>query len=163
MKNTDSIASKIVSLPKLVALVKGWRVKGETVSFTNGCFDILHIGHISSLNEAATHSNRLVVAINSDNSVKGLKGEERPINQENDRALMLANMIMVDAVVIFDEPTPLEVIKAILPDVLVKGGDYTVNQISGAKEVISNGGKVVINALVEGFSTTGILQKLAAL
>lgn len=131
----------------------------NTIAFTNGVFDILHRGHIFSLSQAAAEADYLIVGLNSDVSVKRLKGESRPVNNEESRALALAALLMVDAVVIFGEDTPLELIKAILPDVLVKGGDYTVEQIAGAKEVMANGGRVVINPLLGDFSTTRIIEQ----
>jgi rfaE bifunctional protein nucleotidyltransferase chain/domain len=130
------------------------------VVFTNGVFDLLHEGHIASLSQAAQEGDYLIVAVNGDDSVKRLKGESRPLNKENSRALVLASLLIVDAVIIFHQDTPLELIKEILPDVMVKGGDYTVEQIAGAKEVIANGGRVVINPIVEGFSTTGMIEKM---
>jgi len=123
-------------------------------------FDLLHEGHIFSLSQAAAEGKRLIVAVNSDASVKRLKGPTRPLNNEQARALVLASLVMVDAVVIFEEDTPLHVITTLLPDVLVKGGDYTVEQIAGAKEVLANGGRVVINPLIEGISTTGLIQRM---
>jgi D-beta-D-heptose 7-phosphate kinase/D-beta-D-heptose 1-phosphate adenosyltransferase len=134
---------------------------GKTVAFTNGVFDLLHEGHIASLSQAAQEGDYLVVAVNGDDSVKRLKGESRPLNNENSRALLLASLLIVDAVIIFHEDTPLQLIQQILPNVLVKGGDYTVEQIAGAKEVIANGGRVVINEIVEGFSTTGTIEKMS--
>jgi D-beta-D-heptose 7-phosphate kinase/D-beta-D-heptose 1-phosphate adenosyltransferase len=132
----------------------------KTVVFTNGVFDILHPGHIFSLSQAAKEGDYLVVAINSDDSVKRLKGNARPVNQQDSRALVVASLLMVDATVIFEDDTPLQLINSIKPDVLVKGGDYAVEQIVGAKEVIANGGRVVINPLIEGFSTSSIIEKL---
>ena len=117
-------------------------------------FDILHEGHIASLSEAAAHGHILIVGVNADASVKRLKGESRPVNNENSRALILASLVMTDAIIIFEEDTPLNLITAILPDVLVKGGDYTIEQIVGAKEVMANGGEVKIAPILEGFSTT---------
>jgi len=137
-----------------------WRVLEQTVVFTNGVFDILHPGHIFSLSQAAKEGDYLLVGINSDNSARRLKGTDRPINQEDTRALMVASLLMVDGVIIFNEDTPLELINEINPDVLVKGGDYTFEQIVGAKEVIKRGGRVVINPTIEGYSTTRIVQKL---
>lgn len=159
MNPGKSIQEKIISSDELLQRIAQWRVLGKKVAFTNGCFDILHLGHIASLSEAAQQGDYLVIGLNSDTSVKHLKGPERPINSQDSRALVLAALTMVDAVVIFEEDTPLELISKILPDVLVKGGDYTVEQIAGAKEVIANGGKVVINPIVEGFSTTNIVEK----
>jgi D-beta-D-heptose 7-phosphate kinase/D-beta-D-heptose 1-phosphate adenosyltransferase len=149
-----------MDLPQLVNTVNAWRIKGLTISFTNGVFDILHEGHIFSLSQAAAEADILVVAINSDASVKRLKGPTRPINNENSRALLMASLVMVDAVVVFDEDTPLDVVKAILPDVMVKGGDYRPEQIAGASEVLANGGRVVINPLIEGLSTTQIIESI---
>jgi D-beta-D-heptose 7-phosphate kinase/D-beta-D-heptose 1-phosphate adenosyltransferase len=160
MRAIDSIPQKIVALKHLSFKIEAWRATGKTIAFTNGCFDILHEGHIFSLSQAAKEADLLIVGVNSDASVKRLKGIDRPINHENSRALLLASLAIVDAVVIFEEDTPLEVIKEILPDFLVKGGDYTVDQIVGAKEVIANGGNVIINPIVEGFSTTGIIQQI---
>jgi D-beta-D-heptose 7-phosphate kinase/D-beta-D-heptose 1-phosphate adenosyltransferase len=133
---------------------------GKSIVFTNGVFDILHPGHIFSLSQAAKEADFLIVGLNSDNSVKRLKGQQRPVNNQDSRALVLASLLMVDAVVIFEEDTPLDLINSINPDVLVKGGDYTIEQIVGSKEVISNGGRVVINPVIEGYSTTIIIDKL---
>ncbi|MDF2187769.1 D-glycero-beta-D-manno-heptose 1-phosphate adenylyltransferase [Paraflavitalea sp. CAU 1676] len=160
MRRADIIEKKIFSLPDLVRRIAQWRLTGKTVAFTNGVFDIMHRGHIASLSQAAGEADYLVVGLNSDASTKRLKGDSRPINDEQARATVMAALLMVDAVVLFDEDTPLELIKAVLPDVLVKGGDYTEEQIVGAKEVKANGGKVVINPIVEGYSTTGIIGKI---
>jgi D-beta-D-heptose 7-phosphate kinase/D-beta-D-heptose 1-phosphate adenosyltransferase len=163
MKNVDFIKTKIYSLPEFLQRVAILRLQSKTISFTNGCFDIVHRGHIASLSDAAKEADYLVVGINSDASTKRLKGEGRPVNNEEARALMIASFTIVDAVLVFDEDTPLELIKAIMPDVLVKGGDYTLEQIMGSKEVIAAGGRVVINPIVEGYSSTGILKKIASL
>jgi rfaE bifunctional protein nucleotidyltransferase chain/domain len=163
MKNTEVIKQKIYTLDALVHKLAQIRLTGSKISFTNGVFDILHTGHIASLSQAAAEADFLVVGVNSDASVKRLKGNERPLNQQDARALVLASLIIVDAVIIFDEDTPLEVISALKPDVLVKGGDYTLDQIVGAKEVIDNGGRVVINEIVQGFSTTGLIEKIKKL
>ncbi|QGW27471.1 D-glycero-beta-D-manno-heptose 1-phosphate adenylyltransferase [Phnomibacter ginsenosidimutans] len=160
MRKADAIPAKIFDLSTLAKMVAAWRVKGDTISFTNGVFDLLHEGHIFSLSQAAAEGKRLIVAVNSDASVKRLKGPTRPLNNEQARALVLASLVMVDAVVIFEEDTPLQVITTLLPDVLVKGGDYTVEQIAGAKEVLANGGRVVINPLIDGISTTGLIQRM---
>lgn len=160
MKAAHSIPSKIVSPEDLVRKVAQWRFLGKTVAFTNGCFDILHPGHIASLSEAAKVADILIVGLNSDSSVKGLKGPNRPINNEESRALLLASLCLVDAVVLFSAPTPLELIKLIMPDFLVKGGDYKIEEIAGAREVLAAGGKVLINPIVEGFSTTSLIEKL---
>ena len=135
--------------------------KEKKIVFTNGVFDLLHRGHIFSLTQAAKEGDVLVIGLNSDDSVKRLKGDSRPINDQDARALLLAALTMVDAVVIFEEDTPLKLITSILPDVLVKGGDYTVDEIAGAKEVIANGGKIVINPILDGFSTTAIIRAIS--
>ena len=160
MKYTHVIKQKIYPLNAMLHKLAQIRLTGTTVSFTNGVFDILHTGHIASLSQAAAEADFLIVGLNSDASVKRLKGDERPINNQHSRALILASLIIVDAVVIFNDDTPLEMIKAIMPDVMVKGGDYTLDQIVGAKEVIANGGRVVINEIIEGFSTTGMIEKM---
>lgn len=160
MKSTQHIPDKIHSLQSLQQQVKRWQLTGKKVVFTNGVFDILHEGHISSLNEAACHGDFLVVAVNGDASVKRLKGNSRPVNNENARALLLASLLVTDAIVIFHEDTPLEVIKSILPDVMVKGGDYKIEEIAGAKEVLENGGQVVLAKIVEGVSTTNIIDRI---
>jgi D-beta-D-heptose 7-phosphate kinase/D-beta-D-heptose 1-phosphate adenosyltransferase len=163
MKNTEIIQKKIYTLPELLFKLAQIRLTGSRLSFTNGVFDILHSGHIASLSQAAAEADFLIVGVNSDASVKRLKGNDRPLNSEKERALLLAALIIVDAVVIFEEDTPLELIKSIMPDVMVKGGDYTLDQIAGAKEVTANGGRVVINPIVEGFSTTGLIKKIQSL
>jgi D-beta-D-heptose 7-phosphate kinase/D-beta-D-heptose 1-phosphate adenosyltransferase len=137
-----------------------WKVLERTIAFTNGVFDILHPGHIFSLGQAAKEADFLIVGVNSDESVKRLKGTGRPVNQESSRALILASLLMTDAVIIFGEDTPLELIKAIKPDVLVKGGDYTLEKIVGAREVMASGGRVVINPLMESFSTSRIIESI---
>lgn len=161
MKNPAFIQNKIYNLPDLQRQVTRWKFLGKTIAFTNGCFDILHQGHIYSLSQAASEADILIVGVNADESVKKLKGPSRPINSQSSRSLLLASLLIVDAVVIFEEDTPLQLISTLLPHVLVKGGDYTLDQIVGAREVIANGGRVVINKIEEGFSTTGILEKLS--
>ncbi|MEO6894760.1 MAG: D-glycero-beta-D-manno-heptose 1-phosphate adenylyltransferase [Ginsengibacter sp.] len=160
MKKSDSLKERIFTADKIVQKVKRLRLKSKTIAFTNGVFDILHEGHIAVLAEAASFADILIVGINSDASVKKLKGDSRPINNENSRALIMATLIMVDAVVIFNEETPEELIKLIQPDVLIKGGDYTMETIVGADDVLANGGRVEIIQLKEGFSTTGIIEKI---
>ena len=160
MNQPQIIPHKIFTLPELLKEIGRRRLVSKTIAFTNGCFDILHRGHIASLSQAAAEADFLIVGVNADASVRKLKGEHRPINDQQARAELLASLLMVDAVVIFEEDTPLELIKAILPEVLVKGGDYALEQIVGAKEVIAAGGKVVINPLVPGFSTTGLIGKI---
>jgi D-beta-D-heptose 7-phosphate kinase/D-beta-D-heptose 1-phosphate adenosyltransferase len=163
MRQTSIIAHKIYQLAELQKEITRWRFIGKTIAFTNGCFDILHEGHIASLSQAASEADILIVGVNSDASTKRLKGDSRPVNNERSRSLLLASLLMVDAVVIFEEDTPLHLIKSLQPDVLVKGGDYTIEQIVGAKEVIASGGRVVINPIVQGFSTTDVLEKIIKL
>jgi D-beta-D-heptose 7-phosphate kinase/D-beta-D-heptose 1-phosphate adenosyltransferase len=150
---------KVLALDELTARVALWKANNERVVFTNGCFDLLHIGHITVLEQARRFGDRLVVAINSDASVQCLKGPSRPIVGENERARVLAALAAVDAVVVFGEPTPLEVIVATRPDVIVKGGDYVPETVVGANEVLSWGGQVKIVPTVAGFSTTGLIAK----
>lgn len=161
MKSIQAIPTKIFSLTDLLKQVKSWRLLNKKIVFTNGVFDMLHQGHIASLCEAAQQGHILIVGINSDASVKKLKGPNRPVQNQNDRAMLLASLVMTDAIIVFDEDTPLQLITAILPDVLVKGGDYSIDQIAGAKEVLANGGKVHIAKIVEGFSTTETIKKIS--
>jgi D-beta-D-heptose 7-phosphate kinase/D-beta-D-heptose 1-phosphate adenosyltransferase len=160
MKQVQAIQKKIYTLTELQKVMAGWKINGKKVAFTNGCFDILHEGHIASLSAAAAEADYLVVGVNSDASTKRLKGPERPINNEHSRALLLASLAITDAVIVFEEDTPHQLIVSLMPDVLVKGGDYTLEQIVGAKEVMAAGGRVVINNIVAGFSTTGIVEKI---
>lgn len=163
MKNTSFIKEKIFTKETLATQIQAWRVSKKTIAFTNGCFDILHEGHIYSLSQAAQEADFLIVAINSDESVSKLKGPERPINNEETRSLIMASLLIVDAVIIFNEQTPKELIEFLTPDILVKGGDYTIENIVGADHVIKNGGKVIINKLVEGFSTSQLIEKIKTL
>jgi D-glycero-beta-D-manno-heptose 1-phosphate adenylyltransferase len=160
MKKPELLLQKIYTPADLLRQRYSWKALGKKVAFTNGVFDILHDGHIQSLSTAAQQADYLVVAINSDASTKRLKGPQRPVNNEHTRALLLACLAITDAVVVFEEDTPLELIRLLLPDVLVKGGDYTVEQIVGATEVIEAGGQVIINPILEGFSTTGIIERM---
>lgn len=134
--------------------------EGKKVVFTNGCFDILHRGHVSYLNEAKAQGDILVLGLNSDASVKRLKGESRPVNSEEDRKFILENLKCIDFVFIFDEDTPYELIKLLNPDVLVKGGDWKVDQIVGSDFVLKNGGEVKSLNFINGFSTTGTIEKI---
>ena len=160
MKTIEIIQQKIMDLTTLAHQVNKWRLLNKKIVFTNGVFDVFHDGHLASLCEAASHGTMLVVAVNSDNSVKKLKGPTRPVFNETVRANLLAALIITDAIIIFDEETPIEIIKTLLPDVLVKGGDYTVDQVAGAKEVIAAGGEVIIAAMVPAVSSTEIISKL---
>jgi D-beta-D-heptose 7-phosphate kinase/D-beta-D-heptose 1-phosphate adenosyltransferase len=151
---------KILSAPELRRVLSILRATGKTVVFTNGCFDILHTGHTRYLDRARALGDILVVAVNSDRSVRTIKGEKRPINPEADRAETLAALEAVDFVTIFDEPDPYLVIKELQPDVLVKGGDWPIEQIIGRDIVAGRGGRVVNVPYLEGASTTGIIEKI---
>jgi D-beta-D-heptose 7-phosphate kinase/D-beta-D-heptose 1-phosphate adenosyltransferase len=153
---------KVLTRSELQSRMALWKANGERVVFTNGCFDLLHVGHITLLEQARRFGDRLIVAINSDASVRCLKGPSRPIVGENERARVLAALAAVDAVVVFGEPTPLELIVALQPDVIVKGGDWNLDAVVGAQEVESWGGQVKIIPTVEGFSTTRLIAKSAA-
>ena len=137
-----------------------WRFKDYKIAFTNGCFDVLHVGHADYLARAADLADRLIVGLNTDSSVKRIKGAGRPINNEEARATLLASMSFVNAVVLFDEDTPENIIKIIEPDVLVKGNDYRVENIVGSEFVQSKGGRVITLPLLEGFSSTSLIEKI---
>jgi len=153
-------AQKIFSQEALAQQVKKWQAQGEKVVFTNGCFDIVHLGHIDYLEKARALGDRLVVGINSDASVKRLKGKNRPVIEEYARLRMIAAMAFVDAVCLFDEDTPKSLIEKISPDILTKGNDYTPENIVGADFVVAKGGEVKTIDLVEGFSTSKIIDKI---
>ena len=149
--------SQLESFKKL----EKWKKSKKTIVFTNGCFDLLHKGHINLLNVASKYGDKLIVGINSDLSVKKLKGENRPVEDQKTRKKNLINIKYVDDVYVFEESTPLKIIKSICPDVLVKGADYAVNEIIGAKFVLGNGGKVRTVPLTPGYSTTKSIEKMA--
>ena len=148
-----------LSWKEIADLAQIWHKGGEKIVFTNGCFDILHVGHVSYLEKAAKLGKHLIVGLNSDESVKRLKGETRPLVHELDRARILASLACVDAVVIFHEDTPAKLIKAIRPDILVKGGDYRPDEVAGREYA----GKVEIIEFEEGYSTTGLVERIASL
>jgi D-beta-D-heptose 7-phosphate kinase / D-beta-D-heptose 1-phosphate adenosyltransferase len=160
---TPSTNSKIFSLARVVEQVERWRERGLKIAFTNGCFDLLHPGHISLLDQARRTADKLVVALNADLSVRRLKGSGRPVQSEVARATVLSSLKSVDAVVIFSEDTPLELIRTIQPDVLVKGSDYTVETVVGADLVVAQGGRVVLADIVQGHSTTNTLLRVVSL
>jgi D-glycero-beta-D-manno-heptose 1-phosphate adenylyltransferase len=168
MSKLAQLKNKIVSLEEAIKRVDSWKKSNETVVFTNGCFDILHKGHVTYLAKAADLGTKLIVALNTDASVKSQnKGPERPINREDSRLLVLASLSFVDLVILFSDQTPLQEIKRLRPSILVKGADYDPTEIDekskkyivGSKEVRENGGTVSVIDLVEGFSTTSILNK----
>lgn len=154
------IENKIMTRENAKVQIKKWQNKGEKVVFTNGCFDILHAGHIRYLSKAKSIGDHLVIGLNTDNSVKKLKGTNRPLQNEQDRALILAGLKAVDLVVLFGEDTPLEIITFLKPDILVKGSDYSIDNIVGAKEIVQWGGKVETIEFVNGKSTSLIIEKL---
>jgi rfaE bifunctional protein nucleotidyltransferase chain/domain len=159
--NTEkTLLDKICDLEKMKDQISAWKKEGQKVVFTNGVFDLLHIGHLTYLAKAAELGDKLILGLNSDSSVKRIKGDDRPVNDENSRAALLAALFFVDAVVLFSEDTPINVITTLMPDILVKGADYTVDNIVGAKEVIANGGEVKTINFVEGYSSTSIIQKI---
>lgn len=157
----ELIRKKIIDKTELSRVSQREHFFNKKIVFTNGCFDILHPGHVYYLNQARSLGDVLIVGLNSDDSVRQLnKGAERPIHPQEERARVLASLLCVDYVCIFDEDTPLELIKIVKPDVLAKGGDYTIDKIVGADIVLQNGGKVEIIPLLEGYSTTNIVRKL---
>jgi D-glycero-beta-D-manno-heptose 1-phosphate adenylyltransferase len=158
MTTLEITQNKIINQAALKNRIAMWRLLNKKIVFTNGCFDILHRGHIEYLGQAHEQGDVLVIGVNSDASVRRIKGEGRPVQDEQSRALLLASLRFVEAVVLFDEDTPLELIKLIEPDVLVKGGDYTEETTIGADFVKANDGEVVIIPLVAGYSTTEILN-----
>jgi len=159
--NPGNPYSCIYSLQELITIRKNWTKSGERIVFTNGVFDLIHPGHILYLEEAAQLGTKLIIGLNSDTSAKTLnKGDHRPINDEIARAIVISALKSVDAVVLFDESTPISLIEAIKPDTLVKGGDYSIDQIVGADIVIANGGQVKTLQFVEDYSTTAIEQKI---
>lgn len=160
---TPPAQSKIYDQEALQKLIKSWKKKGQKIVFTNGCFDILHAGHIKYLEAASQKGEHLVVAVNDDDSVRRLKGNERPINILNSRLYILASLRCVDAVCSFSDDTPLDIIKQLEPDVLVKGGDYKPEDIVGANEVIASGGTVEVIPFVDGFSTTKLESRILEL
>lgn len=151
---------KILNQQQLKQKVDNWKSQGDKVVFTNGCFDILHLGHVDYLEKAAEKGDKLIVALNTDLSVKKLKGEERPINNEIARARLIAALAFVDAVTFFSEDTPFNIINNLKPNILVKGSDYNVSNIVGADIVMQNGGSVETIDLVEGYSTSQIIKQI---
>lgn len=160
MHKTDLLKNKIVEQEHLKALIESWNLQHKKIVFTNGCFDLLHLGHIDYLAKAADLGDKLIIGLNSDLSATRLKGPHRPINNEETRSSILASLFFVDAVVLFSEDTPYQLIDLIKPDVLVKGADYTVEEIAGADIVQASGGKVCLIDYLPGYSTTAIEQKI---
>ena len=159
----ELIKGKVFHTEELCANLNIWRLLEKKIVFTNGCFDLLHLGHIDYLSKAADLGDKLVIGLNSDASTAALKGPARPIIDQYSRSIMLASLSFVDAVILFDEPTPLELIAQIKPDILVKGADYTVDQIVGADLVLGYGGDVQTIEYLSGYSTTSIEKKIRSL
>jgi len=154
------MTDKVKTQDELIPILDTLRKKGKKVVFTNGCFDILHVGHVRYLKEAKGYGDILIVAVNSDLSVKSIKGDKRPIVSQSERAEVLAGLEMVDYVTMFDEDTPYNVIKKLQPDVLIKGGDWTIDKIVGRDIVEARGGRVIAIPFIEGASTTGIVERI---
>lgn len=154
------VKDKIFTRANLKIQVEKWKEDNQKIVFTNGCFDILHLGHVDYLEKGREKGDKLIVGLNSDASVNRLKGSKRPIVPEVSRLMVLASLMFVDAVVVFDEDTPLDLISELKPDILIKGNDYTLKNIVGAEFVISQGGNVSTIDLVPGFSTSGIIDKI---
>jgi rfaE bifunctional protein nucleotidyltransferase chain/domain len=155
-----TLVNKITDLSSLQKQVQNWQGEGKKVVFTNGVFDLLHIGHITYLAKAAELGDKLIIGLNADLSVRRIKGESRPVNDQSSRAAILAALFFVDAIVVFEEDTPLNLISTLLPDILVKGADYSVENIVGATEVMANGGEVKTINFVEGYSSTSIIERI---
>lgn len=162
MDKLQIINRKIFTLTTIQRQILSWRLTNSRIVFTNGCFDILHQGHIELLLKAANFGEVLIVGLNSDESVRKLKGPGRPVQSQFSRALSLAAMEFVDGVILFEEEDPANLIQGIMPDVLVKGNDYTISQIAGAETVLASGGRVELIPLVPGFSTTSLIARLKA-
>ena len=160
MQTHNIILSKIYTTEKIIQQSNLWKKKGLKVVFTNGCFDLVHKGHIEILAKSSDLGNKLIVGLNSDISIKKIKGKDRPIIDEKSRAFLLASISFIDAVVLFNEDTPLNLISSIKPDVLVKGGDYNISEIVGQNIVKKNDGEIVLIPFVDGFSSTGIIDKI---
>ncbi len=161
MNSTNPVSSKIITLEDFLTIKKE-KLAGKKIVFTNGCFDILHRGHIEYLYKAKNLGDVLVIGLNSDPSIKRLKGDKRPINQEMDRAMVLAAIEFVDFVIIFNEDTPYNLIKKIVPDILIKGGDWTETEIVGYDVVKRHGGKVISSIFLQNYSTTNIIKKIVS-
>ena len=160
MNQVNRLQSKILSFSSLKNQLEKWRGENEKIVFTNGCFDLLHLGHVDYLAKARDLGDRLVVGLNSDASIRRIKGSSRPIKDEQSRAALLAGMAYVDAVVLFDEETPISLISMILPDLLVKGGDYRIKDIVGHEIVLNNKGRVCTIDFLEGYSSSVLIEKI---
>ncbi len=159
-KALDRVKNKIFNKNNLLKKLEIWRGSNKKIVFTNGCFDLIHLGHIEVLARSADLGDILIIGVNTDSSIKELKGNNRPIIEENSRAQQLASLEFVDAVILFNEQTPLELIKIIKPNVITKGGDYNSEQVVGNEITVKNEGEVIIIPLTQGYSTTSILDKI---
>ena len=159
-KQLNKLKAKIFHIEDLSQIIKEWRLDGNKIVFTNGCFDLIHLGHLEILARSADLGDRLIVGINSDKSIKRIKGKSRPIIEEDSRAKQLAAIEFIDAVILFNEDTPFDLINILKPDVLTKGGDYKKNDIVGNELINKERGEVVIIPLTQGYSTTSILEKI---
>lgn len=160
MIQLNQVRTKISTPKELASKLLKWRANKETIVFTNGCFDLIHLGHIDYLTKAKDLGNRLVVGLNTDTSVQNIKGPNRPVKDQDSRANLLAAMQFIDAVIFFDEATPETLLSWVKPDVLVKGGDYTIEGIIGHEEVLARGGLVKTIPFLEGYSSTTIIDKI---
>ena len=160
MDKLNIIQSKIIDINNIESHLTYWNLKNKKIVFTNGCFDILHRGHIEYLAQAANHGDILVIGLNTDNSVRRIKGDSRPVQDQVARAMVLASLQFVSAVILFDEDTPYELIKRVQPDILIKGSDYKTEDIVGYDIVTAKGGEVITIDFIEGYSTTSIIEKL---
>ena len=160
MNQVKHLQTKILSFTALEGQLEKWRNTNQKIVFTNGCFDLLHFGHVDYLTKARDLGDRLVVGLNTDGSITRIKGAARPINNEESRAAILAGMAYVDAVVLFDEETPINLVSMVMPDVLVKGGDYSIKEIVGHEIVLNNKGEVCTIDFVEGYSSSVLIEKI---
>ena len=159
-KSLEILNSKILDKERLLVKLTDWKEENKKIVFTNGCFDLIHLGHIEVIARSADLGDILIIGVNTDNSIKRLKGKNRPIVEEISRAKQLAALEFVDAVVLFDQDTPIDLIKIINPNIITKGGDYNTDQVIGNDIVTQNDGEVVIIPLTQGYSTTSILEKI---
>ena len=159
-KKLNKLKAKILNIKDLAKIINEWRLNGDKIVFTNGCFDLIHLGHLEILARSADLGDKLIVGINSDVSIKKIKGNSRPIIEEDSRAKQLAAIEFIDAVILFNEDTPYDLINILKPDVLTKGGDYKKNDIVGNQLINKEQGKVVVIPLTQGYSTTSILEKI---
>lgn len=159
-KSLEILNNKILDKERLLVKLTNWKEENKKIVFTNGCFDLIHLGHIEVIARSADLGDILIIGVNTDNSIKRLKGKNRPIVEEISRAKQLAALEFVDAVVLFDQDTPIDLIKMINPNIITKGGDYNTDQVIGNDIVTQNDGEVVIIPLTQGYSTTSILEKI---